>query len=70
MVAIQKNSGENYSMLIFKKIKKYLQDDKRTIPLLLLGIGIVFLLFGLYRGEAAIVLTKAIRICLECIGIG
>lgn len=33
-------------------------------------VGIAFMAFGIYRGEMAIVLAKAIRICLECIGIG
>lgn len=33
-------------------------------------LGIVFMFFGVYRGEANIVLAKAIRVCLECIGIG
>lgn len=33
-------------------------------------IGIAFMVFGIYRGEMATVLAKAIRICLECIGIG
>ncbi|HIW48574.1 MAG TPA: hypothetical protein H9687_04780 [Firmicutes bacterium] len=32
--------------------------------------GLTCLLAGLWRGEGAIVLTKAVRICLECIGIG
>ena len=32
------------------------------------GAAIGFL--GYYRGEADTVLAKAIRICLECIGIG
>ncbi|HWR18792.1 MAG TPA: CD1871A family CXXC motif-containing protein [Clostridia bacterium] len=34
------------------------------------ALGIAFLLFGIYRGEVAVVLKKAISICLECIGIG
>ncbi|MBQ4349231.1 MAG: hypothetical protein IJC79_06435 [Clostridia bacterium] len=33
-------------------------------------LGLVFMFFGAYRGEADIVLSKAIRVCLECIGIG
>ena len=33
-------------------------------------LGIVFMFLGVYRGEANIVLAKAIRVCLECIGIG
>jgi len=33
-------------------------------------LGAAFLLFGIYRGEVAVVLKKAIYICLECIGIG
>ena len=32
--------------------------------------GAVFLLFGIFKGQAAAVLNKAIRICMECIGIG
>lgn len=33
-------------------------------------VGLVMTFFGYYRGEAGTVLSKAIRICLECIGIG
>lgn len=32
--------------------------------------GLVMMAFGIYKGEMAEVLSKAIRICLECIGIG
>jgi hypothetical protein len=47
---------------------RQLRDNTRG--LLLLGVGLALLLVGVMRGEAAIVLAKAIRICLECIGIG
>lgn len=33
-------------------------------------IAAVFLAYGVSRGEVAIVLTKAVNICLECIGLG
>ena len=37
---------------------------------LLLMVGVVFIIWGVTRGEASVVMGKAIRICLECIGIG
>lgn len=33
-------------------------------------LGLVMMGFGIYRGEMAVVLQKAINVCLECIGIG
>lgn len=36
----------------------------------LLVVGITMVCFGAMRGEADAVLAKAIRLCLECIGIG
>ena len=32
--------------------------------------GIAMIALGVFRGENAVVLKKAIRICLECIGVG
>lgn len=34
------------------------------------AIGILFIIIGVVNGEGAVVFQKAIRICLECIGIG
>lgn len=34
------------------------------------GAGLLMMCYGIFRGEAAVVLTKAINICMECIGIG
>ena len=40
------------------------------IRYILLTIAIIFIGLGIYTNEYEIVLAKAIRICLECIGIG
>lgn len=38
------------------------------IGLLLLAFGMIG--YGIWRGETDIVLGKAIKLCLECVGIG
>ena len=50
------------------KEKKIFHSNWTTV--LLLVIGIIFLGLGIWREEHAIVMSKAINICLECIGIG
>ena len=43
---------------------------KRAIRLLILIVAIIFIAYGAFRGELAVVLSKAIDIGLECIGLG
>ncbi len=47
-----------------------LRVKKTVLQLALLVIGAGMLCFGALRGEADTVLAKAIRLCLECVGIG
>lgn len=47
--------------------------NKKHIPykgVLTAIIGIIFMIIGVFQGQASTVLAKAIRVCLECIGIG
>ena len=43
---------------------------KTVSRVVLLIAGVAMVCFGVMRGEAATVLGKAVRLCLECIGIG
>lgn len=44
--------------------------QKQWIAILLVPLGVLFVVIGIFRGEVATVLQKAVQICLECIGIG
>ena len=47
---------------------KKITDSKWIGPALAI-LGILLMIFGIYRGEVDVVFTKAINICMECIGI-
>ena len=42
----------------------------RKSSLFLLAAATVMIAVGVWRGEAATVLSKGINLCLECVGIG
>lgn len=46
------------------------REPPRILSGILAGLGILLMLYGIYSGEMAVVLQKAVNICLECIGIG
>ena len=43
---------------------------RALVPFVLLALAAVFVWAGIQRGELRLVLNKAIRICLECVGLG
>ena len=43
---------------------------KAAVQVLLLLAGIAMLIFGIWREEAQTVFSKAIRLCMEGVGIG
>lgn len=40
------------------------------LTLILMVLALASFLFGIYNGETTTILTKAINICMECIGLG
>lgn len=44
--------------------------NKNAAAIMVLCLGVAFLAIGAMRGEVAMVLQKAVVICMECVGIG
>ena len=53
-----------------ERMIKMSHRKKAAAQVTLLLAGAAMLGFGVWRGEAATVLSKAIKLCLACVGIG
>lgn len=58
----------NITMKITRRIKNI--RDIRNIRYLMLAAAVISVAVGIALGQPASVLGKAVRVCLECIGIG
>lgn len=54
----------------FCKFNRFYQKVKRNLWLPFTFLAFIMILIGVMRGELAVVLSKAVKVCLECIGIG
>ncbi|HRX41998.1 MAG TPA: CD1871A family CXXC motif-containing protein [Clostridia bacterium] len=43
---------------------------RKYLTFILIAIAVAMVVYGIFRSEVLDVFNKAIRICLECIGIG
>lgn len=47
-----------------------LRKNKGALQVLLLVLAVAMIGYGAFRGEVQSVLSKAIKLCMECVGIG
>lgn len=51
-------------------VTELIRSKKAVFQVAMLICGAATLCYGAWRGEVETVLSKAIRLCLECVGIG
>lgn len=51
-------------------MKRKVLVEKNILAIAVMLVGIALIAYGISRGQVTSVLNKAIRVCMECIGIG
>lgn len=51
-------------------MRGFLERNSVLLRAAVIALGILFVILGLISSEHSAVLGKAVRVCLECIGIG
>lgn len=46
------------------------QEFPRWMGCVTAAFGVLLMILGIYRNELEILFTKAVNLCLECVGIG
>lgn len=64
------NTKVSWSTKITDERSGHILKCRRIAQFVLLLMGVTMVSYGAIRGEAATVLGKAIKLCLECVGIG
>jgi hypothetical protein len=61
---------KRWSRITLQDYRKVETRKRLVIAILLLLISVGLVVTGVMRGEVFLVFTKAVHICLECIGLG
>ena len=63
-------NGKNNIFVSNERVNAMSVTKERIFRVAMIAVAVLLIVLGVLRGEPATVLTKAVNICLECVGIG